>query len=387
MFLGLTLSTVWVAFDLKSMIGTIMYLIGSILMGAGAAAMFMELILGYGKLGVRVILSHGTVAMLIATCYQLIIAVFHLQFFNMLVNPWFPVIMYACLRKESKRIANIRVAEGDGSQPQSTPYKLFATTFVQGLAFGIGLGILLLWEDQFVEPRVIGSLCAGAAALLLLITAVKLKASFTSMIYLVGLPLIAIGFLIMAYSEHLIAVGNAMQALGSCYLYIVMASLFVYLAKTLSIPLERACGIGMASLFAGQALGGCLGSALISSMIPIFSLSSLACTMSVLLLLLSLFISNSGLVYKGWESASPGALDADGFTMKVKIVSAEAGLTPRESDILQLAAHGRNKSVISRELSISEETAKTHLRNIYQKLGVHSHQELIDLMESGDLRP
>ena len=36
---------------------------------------------------------------------------------------------------------------------------------------------------------------------------------------------------------------------------------------------------------------------------------------------------------------------------------------------------------IAEELVISENTVRTHVRHIYAKLDVHSHQELIDLVE------
>jgi two-component system nitrate/nitrite response regulator NarL len=45
-------------------------------------------------------------------------------------------------------------------------------------------------------------------------------------------------------------------------------------------------------------------------------------------------------------------------------------LSPREQEILQRAANGRSAPDIARELHISTATVKTHLRNLYEKLGV-----------------
>ncbi|MFJ2840725.1 response regulator [Streptomyces griseofuscus] len=45
-------------------------------------------------------------------------------------------------------------------------------------------------------------------------------------------------------------------------------------------------------------------------------------------------------------------------------------LTPRERDILAQLAHGLPNHAIARSLFISEATVKTHLRRIYDKLGV-----------------
>lgn len=57
------------------------------------------------------------------------------------------------------------------------------------------------------------------------------------------------------------------------------------------------------------------------------------------------------------------------------------GLTPRESDIFPLLARGRNSRFIESALVVSRNTVKTHTRNIYRKLGVHSQQQLIDAVE------
>jgi DNA-binding CsgD family transcriptional regulator len=51
--------------------------------------------------------------------------------------------------------------------------------------------------------------------------------------------------------------------------------------------------------------------------------------------------------------------------------SAEApSLTPRETEVIQLASHGLTYSAIAEQLAVSEATVKTHLENAYPKLGV-----------------
>ncbi len=64
-------------------------------------------------------------------------------------------------------------------------------------------------------------------------------------------------------------------------------------------------------------------------------------------------------------------------------LSDEFGLTAREREVFVLLAHGRNGRYIMDHLVISRNTAKSHIKHIYSKLGVHSHQELIDLATRG----
>lgn len=54
-------------------------------------------------------------------------------------------------------------------------------------------------------------------------------------------------------------------------------------------------------------------------------------------------------------------------------------LSKREADILSLAAMGLSRKEMAARLYISEETAKTHFKNIYQKLGVSSKVAAIKL--------
>lgn len=52
-------------------------------------------------------------------------------------------------------------------------------------------------------------------------------------------------------------------------------------------------------------------------------------------------------------------------------------LTTREKEILKLLVDGNSYKMISSEISITLETVKTHLKNIYAKLQVHSQTEAV----------
>lgn len=72
----------------------------------------------------------------------------------------------------------------------------------------------------------------------------------------------------------------------------------------------------------------------------------------------------------------------DPLALTCKRVAESHGLSPRETEVLCLLAQGRSRTFIQSELFLSDGTVKTHIRHIYQKLDVHSKQELISLIQS-----
>lgn len=65
-------------------------------------------------------------------------------------------------------------------------------------------------------------------------------------------------------------------------------------------------------------------------------------------------------------------------------VSRAYGLSAREKEVLELLAKGRSLQSIADALGVAYTTVKTHTDHIYTKTGVHSRQELIDLLEQSD---
>lgn len=52
-------------------------------------------------------------------------------------------------------------------------------------------------------------------------------------------------------------------------------------------------------------------------------------------------------------------------------------ISARETEVLELLAQGKSYSMIARDLFITKETAKSHIKNIYAKLQVNSKSEAI----------
>ncbi len=57
------------------------------------------------------------------------------------------------------------------------------------------------------------------------------------------------------------------------------------------------------------------------------------------------------------------------------------GLTPREREVFVLMAQGRSATFIGEELFVSTNTVRKHIAHVYEKLGIHSKQELLTLVQ------
>lgn len=46
-----------------------------------------------------------------------------------------------------------------------------------------------------------------------------------------------------------------------------------------------------------------------------------------------------------------------------------------------MLARGRDRAYIQEQLVVSRNTVKAHVKHVYAKLDIHTHQDLIDLVE------
>lgn len=83
---------------------------------------------------------------------------------------------------------------------------------------------------------------------------------------------------------------------------------------------------------------------------------------------------------KGGAPLSPGAARAVlrrlGFEQRQLVVPA---LTPKEAAVLEILATGGSYASIAADLSVGLNTVRTHIRSIYEKLGVENRAEAVNL--------
>ncbi len=76
------------------------------------------------------------------------------------------------------------------------------------------------------------------------------------------------------------------------------------------------------------------------------------------------------------------------FSQSIQCIAVEYNLSARETEVFRYLAMGHGSDYIADKLKVSWNTARSHVHNIYVKMGVHSRQELISvidkMMETGE---
>ena len=99
---------------------------------------------------------------------------------------------------------------------------------------------------------------------------------------------------------------------------------------------------------------------------------------SVITFLLQMFIDETRRVNAVSEGASPGGRAPQDETTSASAFSAEIiSLSSRERDILELIAHGYSNKGIARQIGITAETVKSHVKRIFIKLNVERRAQAV----------
>lgn len=260
---------------------------------------------------------------------------------------------------------------------------LFAIAF----AFGLSCGFMnasfevvpkeLYWVSCW--GVVVGTILASA---LTLVTAFALKLDAWQLAFQTALPLMALAYVLFPY-DLFHYVGPGIHALGYQYFFITFWSLLGSRQLERSGEVGGSVSFGLFVIQGGAVLGLALWNAACSG-IGEEGLRVVSSVAAMAMLLVALLFERPRF---GWGNVRPGVQPDAGrpsspsYDEVVGHICEKFGLSPRERDVFTLLGRGRNRQFVADELGISLETAKTHATNVYRKLGVHSQQDLLDIID------
>ena len=85
------------------------------------------------------------------------------------------------------------------------------------------------------------------------------------------------------------------------------------------------------------------------------------------------------------ETATDAPSPVDRITAQVDMLAERHGLTAREAEIAQMVVRGFTVRAISEQLTISENTIRTHTKSLYRKLDIHKKADLASLVAAVEL--
>ena len=291
-----------------------------------------------------------------------------------------------------EKASNAAAAAAKGADPSPkqihTMRKDFITLLAVSLFFGTSYGLIKgltsINDAGFAIPHDALNIMAflvGALAIFLSMSVFKMN--FKRLTYQVTLPFMAAGFVFLPLLGFFQIVGFFLHQLGYQYFYIVLWALWPAMARGYGgMPPMAFCCVSLTGMQAGQLLGSTVGAGVLLYSTDRFVLAMVAVVAVFIILLVALFGFGNTVTQSGWWMAQPMGEDRPAkFRRTCERIAANRGLSARETEVFMLLAKGRNCGYISKQLVISEPTTKTHMRNVYRKLGVHSQQALLDLVE------
>lgn len=140
------------------------------------------------------------------------------------------------------------------------------------------------------------------------------------------------------------------------------------------------------AIVTGSLVAGMLVSVALWCAVPDFQSSNTA--RSIIVAVSVMLMSTAGIwllsennLHRFFWGGGSGAGGKEQLGEAVAKIARIHNLTNRERDVLELWIQGRSVPYIQENLVISNNTVSTHVRHIYQKCGVHSRQELLDLVQ------
>lgn len=355
-------------------------LAGACLMGAGAAPFVAETGRVFAQLGPRYALYAGVVGILGGMLLYALLLCMPSVFIKVcqIVSP---ALAVGFLMSSFSPRMRIKLYEHGLDSSLHVPSRFALTCLVQGLGLGAMTG-LLSGAGVVVGQPILYIVAFVVGALLIITTALTLKMDFNHLVYRIGFPCMATGFILLVCFPDNFDYGGVLLTIGHCYMYVMITCICSYFSNGLKSSPVWIVSLSTFFLVVGQMLGATVSnqaSWLFAQAAE--SPMTVASVMAFVMPVLAMALFDDRNTRLGWGAIKPGERDEGMQDILAEKLSSEYRLTAREIDVAALLARGRNKRYISQKLGLSEETVKSHIGNIYRKLLVHSQQELIDLIE------
>lgn len=301
----------------------------------------------------------------------------------------FPLVELVLYRSQvSRSMLLLSRTNRDGQDSPGLPKDVLALGLFFGFSFGAMRGFAPSGDGGSLSSvRLVVSMAfVMAACVWAYFASIRRREDFGSLAYRIALPLVALGFLLLPLSGAWSLAGTAAYRFGYEYIYIVLWALWVFFAGREGASSVWIVACGLASMQVSKLIGFVLSADVVALLGPALDMQVVAGLALFGTVLFAVFSKGIAFSAEGWEGVRPAAEapahEGVAFPEQRYAEVAEGfALSPRETDVFLLLIRGYSRARIAKELVVTEETVKSHVKGIYQKMGVHTKQDLIDTVE------
>lgn len=301
------------------------------------------------------------------------------------------VSLVGCLARTRERFREFACSESAADAQVTRPRAILPLThdlFIYIFVFHLAYGFALRYEGAD------GGLRAHWLIVLVLATIVAYalfakREPLADVLFDGAFALLVCGLLVVLLDETALAsVASVTLLSGSSVFWVLMVLALGAIAARNRSNVVTAIAWGYAAYYGGIAVGAQLGMGATGLPVELHLVAKAAVALAlagvVLYTLFSIrdfgFDKTIAAVEPEVEMPTVEVKYADAVALRCDELAVCFGLTERETDVFRLLARGHNTLHIQEELAITKNTLKYHVRHIYEKAGVHSQQELIELL-------
>lgn len=204
--------------------------------------------------------------------------------------------------------------------------------------------------------------------------------------YMVAFPVLATLLFVPLVAPDLSALSHLAAGAVFVVFSMLVADASIASAQRRGLPLLAVYGLTAGCLYLSQPVGGWVNALIVGAGLSQES----TMFVSILLMLygcsLVLFFvargRGKGSGEEPAEAAGPQVVEVsvDPLEHGAQVLAARANLSERQAQVLGLLAHSYDAPAIARQMCLSENTVRTHIKRIYVLLDVHSRGELVTLV-------
>ncbi len=287
--------------------------------------------------------------------------------------------------------ASAAPADLDTTNPASflsPSHRLFVLITFFEVIHGVALGE----TDQFLLATNVAVVCMLAAGAVLIAVGLRRKAACEDLLLYAAALLMLGGAMLRPLTPLEGVLSGALSLGGAAFSWILIY--IVYASVGMSNPSGAlwALGAGYTMQALGLEAGSVLGQLAVGAWGPFTPASAESVANVVNAAVAVAFVGYLLVGLRGFSFSATfagivpvtalrplGDTDAR-IEQRCEALAREHGLSEREMDVMRLLARGKGGQEIQDALTVSRNTVKTHVRHIYRKLGVHSQQELLNLV-------